>query len=276
MQELGFFCSVLIGFCLGLMGGGGSMLTIPVLVYLLGIDPILSTAYSLFVVGTTALIGTVNYIHEQIHYRIALLFSIPSSGVVFVIRRYVIPTIPDPIFVHESFRLSKALAFLLFFAFIMLVASFSMIKGERSQENNGAVLPQYRDSLTILTGILAGSLTGLAGIGGGFLIIPALVILMRLPMKKAVGTSLLIIAVNSFTGFLSDTTMERFNWPFLLVFTSLAVLGILVGSYVSRFVSGLRTRMLFGWSVLGLSVYIIGKEALIPMVKTVQWLCHIH
>ncbi|QIP12568.1 sulfite exporter TauE/SafE family protein [Spirosoma aureum] len=276
MQELGFFCSVLIGFCLGLMGGGGSMLTIPVLVYLLGIDPVLSTAYSLFVVGTAAIIGTINYIHEQIHYRIALLFSIPSSGVVFLIRRYVIPTIPDPVFVHESFQLSKALAFLLFFALIMLVASFSMIKGERSQENSGAVLPQYRDSLTILTGLLAGSLTGLAGIGGGFLIIPALVILMRLPMKKAVGTSLLIIAVNSFTGFLSDTTIERFNWPFLLVFTSLAVLGILVGSYVSRFVSGRRTRMLFGWSVLGLSVYIIGKEALIPMVKTVQWLCHIH
>lgn len=265
MQIIGFFCALLIGLSLGLMGGGGSLLTIPVLVYLLGVNPILSTVYSLFIVGTTSFIGSLNYIRkQQVHCRVALLFSLPSFGAIFLIRRYVIPAIPDPISLTVSIRFNRAFAFMLFFAFVMLLASVFMLTDRRTQPNTA--LGQSNYLLIVLAGLLVGSLTGLAGIGGGFLITPALVLLVQLPMKRAIGTSLLIITANSLVGFLADTILERIDWPFLLVFTALAVLGILVGSYLSQFISGLKLRKVFGWSVLVLSLYIIGKEALIPIL----------
>jgi uncharacterized membrane protein YfcA len=268
IQILGFFCSILIGLSLGLMGGGGSMLTIPVLVYLLGINPLLSTAYSLFVVGATSLIGSVNYIRkQQIHYQAALLFSLPSFSAIFFIRRYVIPVIPDPIFINESVRLSKSIAFMLLFAIVMLAASVSMIRDRKRQNSVATVPPRYDYFLLVLTGLLVGSLTGLTGIGGGFLIIPALVLLVQLPMKRAIGTSLLIIAANALIGFLCDPVHSRIDWPFLLGFTALAVLGILIGSYLSRFISSYKLRKIFGWSVLVLSLFIVGKETLTPLLS---------
>ena len=268
MQILGFFCSVLIGLSLGLIGGGGSMLTIPVLVYLLGINPMLSTAYSLFVVGTTSLVGSVNYIRrQQVHYPAALLFALPSFGAIFLTRRYIISAIPNLIRVTESFRLSKDVALMLLFAFITLAASLLMITGTKTRNYTDPALSQYDYPLMVLTGLLVGTLTGLVGIGGGFLIVPALVLLVQLSMKRAVGTSLLIIAANSFTGFLSNPIMEHINWPFLLAFTALAVLGILVGAYMSRFISGLKLRKVFGWSVLLVSLLIIAKETLMPTVS---------
>ena len=263
MQLLGFLCSILIGLSLGLMGGGGSMLTTPVLVYLLGVNPILSTAYSLFVVGTTSLVGSVYYIRkQQVHYPVVLLFSLPSFIAIFLIRQYIIPAIPEQIFINESVRLSKATAFMLLFACIMLVASTFMIAGRKTQLHADTVVRRYSYPFVMLTGLAVGTLTGLVGIGGGFLIVPALVLLVRLPMKKAVGTSLLIIAANSLIGFLSDTILGRVNWSFLMEFTALAMVGILMGSYMSRFISSLKLRNLFGWVVLGLSVFIIAKEIL--------------
>lgn len=265
MHFLGFFCSIIIGLSLGLIGGGGSMLTIPVLVYLLGIDPLLSTAYSLFVVGITSLVGSVHYIRrQQVHYRVVLLFSVPSFMAVFFIRRYVLPAIPDPIAITESVQISKSLSFMLLFAVIMLVAATLMIRG-RTQTR--ATTGQSDYSFLILTGLVVGTLTGLVGIGGGFLIIPALVLLIRLPMNNAVGTSLLIITANSLMGFLSNPVGQQINWLFLLTFTALAVLGILTGSYLSRFISASRLRKAFGWSVLGLSLSILGKEGLVLIAK---------
>lgn len=267
MQVLGFVCSMLIGVSLGLIGGGGSMLTIPVLVYLLGINPILSTAYSLFVVGTTSLVGSIDYMRkQQIHYSAVLLFAIPSFVAIFLTRRYLIPAIPDQLLINESIRLSKTLAFMLLFAFIMLGASILMIAGHKTQIHADPVLLSYSYPLIVPTGLLVGTLTGLVGIGGGFLIVPALVLLIKLPMKRAVGTSLLIIAANSLIGFLSDTISGRVNWPFLLEFTTLAILGILLGSYLSRFISSLKLRKAFGWTALGLSIFIIVKETLMPII----------
>lgn len=267
IQILGFFCSVLIGFSLGLLGGGGSMLTLPVLVYLLGINPLLSTAYSLFVVGATSLVGSVAHMRkQQIHYRVALLFSIPSFAAIFLTRRYVMPAIPDSIRILDGIQISRAAVLLLFFAVVMLMASVFMITARKNQPGSATSLSQPAYWLMGPAGLLVGSLTGLAGIGGGFLIIPALVLLVRLPMKSAVGTSLLIIAANSLIGILCNPVWQQIDWPFLLTFTALAMLGILIGSYMSRFISGLRLRKAFGWSVLGLSVWILGKEALIPII----------
>jgi uncharacterized membrane protein YfcA len=263
LQVLGFICSLLIGLCLGLMGGGGSMLTVPVLVYLLDINPLLSTAYSLFVVGTTSLVGAVSYIQkQQVHYRVALLFSLPSFIAIFLIRRYIVPAIPDLLVTTESFRLSKTVTLMILFGLVMLGVSILMLTDRRMQ-TSGSTLSTHYDSLRVpLTGLFVGSLTGLVGIGGGFLIVPALVVLVRLPMKKAVGTSLLIIAANALIGFVSNMDTDELDWPFLLVFTALAVLGILIGAYVSRFISGPQLRRAFGWSVLGLSLFIIAKETL--------------
>ena len=271
LQLLGFFCALLIGLSLGLMGGGGSILTMPVLVYLLGVNPIVSTAYSLFVVGVTSLVGSVGYIQkQQVNYQAVVLFSVPSFGAVFMTRRYLIPAIPDPVYIHESVRLSKAPAFMLLVALLMLAASISLIAGSnaRSQSpHKHTVSFRYNAPLLVLTGVIVGILTGLAGIGGGFLIVPALVLLVRLPMKQAVGTSLLIIAANSLIGLLSNTVSEQISWPFLLEFTSMAMLGILVGTYVSRYVSGPKLRSAFGWSLLGISIVIIAKETLMPVIS---------
>jgi thiosulfate dehydrogenase len=267
MHILGFFCSMLIGLSLGLIGGGGSILTLPVLVYLLGINPLLSSTYSLFVVGTISFVGSVNYMRrQQIHYRVALLFSIPSFVAIFLTRRYVIPGIPDSILITESIRVTKEFAFMLFFALIMQAASVLMILDRKTESTELTDVDPRKFWLLGLTGLFVGSLTGLAGIGGGFLIIPTLVLLVRLPMKNAVGTSLLIIAANSLIGFLGNPVWQQIDWSFLLGFTALAMLGIGMGSYVSQYISGSKLRKLFGWSVLNVSISILGKETLMPIV----------
>lgn len=263
LQLAGFSASILIGVSLGLIGGGGSILTLPVLVYLLGINPVVSTAYSLFVVGTTSLVGSVSYMRQQqVNYRAAAVFALPSFLAVFLTRKYLLPAIPDPLFATDSFILSKNVAIMVFFAGIMLAASWSMIRSKTpdSQPTEGPL--QFNFPLIGLEGLLVGTLTGIVGAGGGFLIIPALVLLARLPMKMAVGTSLLIIAVKSLIGFLGDVATLTIDWVFLLEFTALSVLGIFLGTYLTRFVAGTKLKTAFGWFVLVMGLYILSREML--------------
>lgn len=263
IQLIGFSASIFIGISLGLIGGGGSILTLPVLVYMMGINPVLSTAYSLFVVGTTSLVGSVNYMrNEQVNYRAAFVFAIPSFLAVFLTRKYLVPAIPDPVFTTASFALSRNVAIMLFFALVMLAASLSMIRDKKKETSAETDAVQFNLPLIALEGALVGTLTGIVGAGGGFLIIPALVLLARLPMKMAVGTSLLIIAAKSLIGFLGDLSNRQVDWPFLLEFTALSVVGIFVGSYLSRYVPGEKLKKAFGWFVLMMGVYIIAKELL--------------
>lgn len=260
-QVAGFSASILIGVSLGLIGGGGSILTLPVLVYLLGISPVVSTAYSLFVVGTTALVGSINYMRQQqVHYKAAAVFAIPSFLAVFLTRKYLVPAIPDPVFTTDTFVLSKNVAIMVFFALIMLAASYSMIRDKKAETSQPDGPLQFNFPLIAAEGLLVGTLTGIVGAGGGFLIIPALVLLARLPMKMAVGTSLLIIAAKSLVGFLGDLSTLTVDWSFLLPFTGLAVLGIFLGTYIARFVPGEKLKKAFGWFVLIMGVYIIGRE----------------
>lgn len=263
IQLIGFFSSIFIGVSLGLIGGGGSILTLPVLVYLMGISPVISTAYSLFVVGTTSLVGSVNYMRkEQINYRAAFVFALPSFLAVFLTRKYLVPAIPDPVLAMGTFTLSRNVAIMLFFALVMLAASISMIRDKKSETGNETEDVTFNLPMIALEGALVGTLTGIVGAGGGFLIIPALVLLARLPMKMAVGTSLLIIAAKSLIGFLGDLSNMQVDWPFLLEFTALSVVGIFVGSYLSRYVPGDKLKKAFGWFVLVMGVYIIAKELL--------------
>ena len=217
------------------------------LVYLLELTPIVSTAYSLFVVGTTSLVGSLNYMRQQqVNYKAAILFSVPSFVAVYLTRHYLIPAIPDPVFSTASFVLSKRVAIMLFFALVMLVTSVSMIRDKQMPDQSSANTFRFNLSMIALDGILVGLLTGIVGAGGGFLIIPALVLLVRLPMKMAVGTSLLIIAANTLIGFWGSTADLPVDWPFPLKFTSLSVVGILLGTYLSRFIPGQKLKKALG------------------------------
>lgn len=263
IEIVGFGASILIGVSLGLIGGGGSILTLPVLVYLLHIDPVLSTAYSLFVVGSTSLVGSASFmIKKLVNYRAAVVFAIPSFTTVYLTRKYLVPMIPDPLFSVGTFDMTKNMGIMIFFALIMLAASYSMIRKATVEETNGEEEVKFNYPMIAIEGGLVGILTGIVGAGGGFLIIPALVLFARLPMKMAVGTSLLIIAAKSLIGFLGDLSNLTIDWNFLLVFTSLSVVGIFLGSYLSRFISGDKLKTAFGWFVLIMGTYIILKEFL--------------
>lgn len=259
---LGYIGALIVGVTLGLIGGGGSILTVPILVYLLGINPVLATAYSLFVVGTTSLVGAVrNMTKGMVDTKVAVVFAIPAFIAVYLTRRFIVPSIPEEIFTIGDFLLTKDLAVMLFFAIIMLAASISMIRGRKEKEIDEKATLKL--PLIMVEGIVVGILTGLVGAGGGFLIIPALVLFANLPMKRAVATSLLIIAVKSLIGFIGDVQTLQIDWQFLLMFTGFSILGIFVGIYLNKFIDGKSLKKGFGWFVLVMGIYIIAKELLL-------------
>ena len=256
---LGYIGALIVGLTLGLLGGGGSILTVPILVYLLGINPVVATAYSLFVVGTTSLVGAIRNISKgMVDIKVAVVFAIPAFIAVYLTRRYLVPAIPEEIFSIGDFVMTKNLGIMLFFALIMVAASYSMIKGRKEKEVDPNA--KLKIPLIILEGAVVGILTGIVGAGGGFLIIPALVLFANLPMKRAVATSLLIIAVKSLIGFLGDVQNLAIDWNFLLTFTVLYIVGIFIGIYLNRFINEKSLKKAFGWFVLAMGIYIITKE----------------
>ncbi len=265
MEIIGYTAAIFIGVLLGLIGGGGSILTVPVLVYLFKIDPIIATAYSLFIIGTTSVVGVIpKYKQGLVHMKTAVIFGIPSIITVFVTRKYLIPLIPENILEIGDFTITKAILTMIVFAILMIAASISMIK---KSKNNISELNQnqiFNYPLIIIEGTIVGLLTGFVGAGGGFIIIPALVILSKLPMKMAIGTSLLIIASKSLIGFLGDISTQSYNstmeWDFLLIFTSLSIIGIFIGNFYSKKVDGEKLKKGFGYFVLIMGVYIIWNE----------------
>lgn len=265
MDIIGYVASIFIGISLGLIGGGGSILTVPVLVYLFGISAELSTAYSLFIVGTTALVGGIrNATLGNVNYKTAVVFTIPAFIAVYATRAYLVPAIPAEILTIGDFVLTKDIAIMIFFALVMLAASVSMIRDKREdgEEDDVEVEPQFNVPAIIAEGVVVGVLTGIVGAGGGFLIIPALVLFAKIPMKKAVGTSLLIIAAKSLIGFIGDVQRPdlEIDWTLLLSVTAIAVVGIFIGIYLAKFIDGKKLKKGFGWFVLLMAVYIIGKQ----------------
>ena len=259
-QILGYIGALVVGLVLGLIGGGGSILTVPILVYLIGLNPVTATAYSLFVVGTTSLFGAFqNYRNKMVDLRTAIVFSIPAFIAVYLTRRYLVPAIPDSLFTIFDFEITKNIFIMIFFAIIMLLASISMIKTKKKGNSIEQEL-EYNIPLIIVEGVIVGVLTGIVGAGGGFLIIPALVLLAKLPMKLAVGTSLVIISAKSLIGFLGDVQNLAIDWTFLIIFTLLSIIGILIGVYTTKFISGEKLKKGFGWFTLLMALYIIYKE----------------
>jgi uncharacterized membrane protein YfcA len=260
---LGLLSSLLIGLSLGLVGGGGSILTVPVLVYLLGVEPVLATAYSLFIVGFTSAVGVYpKYKEGLVDVRTALIFGAPSIAAVFLTRKIIVPTIPADILHFGDWVLTKSVLLMILFAGLMLAASISMIRDAKKDNAESQHPLSFNYPLIVLEGTVVGILTGLVGAGGGFLIIPALVMLTKLPMKKAVGTSLLIIAAKSLIGFTGDLSAQTMDWSLLLAVTLMAVLGIFIGNTLSKKIDGGKLKKGFGWFVLVMGVYIFLRETL--------------
>jgi uncharacterized protein len=261
MTYIGYFSSVLIGVSLGLIGGGGSILTVPVLVYLFSIDAVAATAYSLFIVGMTSAVGSVSYFRNGlVNVKTAVVFGIPSIIAVFLTRAYIVPAIPKEVLTIGHFVLTKSILMLLLFAILMIAASYSMIKKGKTSADETETPQVFNYPLIILEGVVVGTLTGLVGAGGGFLIIPALVLLSKLPMKEAIGTSLVIIAAKSLIGFFGESSETVIDWGLIGIVTSLAVLGIFIGTALSKRIDGSKLKPAFGWFVLVMGVYIIVKE----------------
>lgn len=265
LEIFGYIGAAVIGISLGLIGGGGSILTVPILVYLLSVEPVLATAYSLFIVGISALMGGLNYAKKGlVSYKTGIVFTIPAFISVYLTRLLVVPAIPENLFTIRSYTLTKDTGILLLFAILMVFASISMIRDNRKKLTDEKQIeggPVFNFPLIILEGIVVGALTGLVGAGGGFLIIPALVLFAKLPMKQAVGTSLLIIAAKSLIGFIGDIQADMpIEWLFLLVFSAIAIAGIFIGSYFANSIDGAKLKKAFGWFVLIMGTFMIVKE----------------
>lgn len=261
MEYIGYFTSILIGVALGLIGGGGSILTVPVLVYLFAVEPVLATAYSLFIVGLTSAVGTVGYFKKGlVNIKTAIVFGIPSIIAVFFTRAVIVPAIPKEVFSVGDFMVTKNLLMMLLFAVIMIAASYSMIKKDKNIISEEPQQQKFNYPLIIIEGAIVGIITGLVGAGGGFLIIPALVILSKLPMKEAVGTSLVIIAAKSLIGFFGEGGENIIDWQFLFTISGFAIVGIFIGTALSKKIDGAKLKPAFGWFVLVMGIYIITKE----------------
>lgn len=265
MQILGFILAGLVGVSLGLIGGGGSILTVPILVYVLGLNPILATSYSLFIVGSTSIVGAVNnYRSGFVSIKTALLFGLSSILTVFIVRKLVMPEIPEIIFSSDKIQITQSLATMILFAVLMLFAAISMIKAKIKTSDNRATDRDQKPAFLklLLYGVLIGLATGFLGAGGGFLLIPVLVLLLKMTMKMAVGTSLLIIALNSLIGFTGDIGHFVIDWKFLIGITGIAIVGVFVGGILSKKIDGDKLRKAFGWFILVMGLLIIIREML--------------
>ena len=254
-----YLLALLVGLTLGLIGGGGSILTVPILVYVAQVPALQATTYSLFVVGSASAVGAWQH-HKMglIQWRAAWLFGLPSLVTVFAIRYWLLPVLPPILFNIYGFTASRDGVLLIFFAAIMLLAAYGMLQSSKAADTT--IIPSPT-SLS-LRGLLAGAVTGLVGAGGGFLIVPALMFFAGLGIQQAIGTSLFIIAINSAVGFASSAGLGPVNWSFLLLFTGVAVAGIFVGGWLKRFVPSQKLKPAFGWFVLVMAAVVLGLELL--------------
>jgi uncharacterized membrane protein YfcA len=264
MELLGYIAAIIIGISLGLIGGGGSILTVPVLVYLFKIDAVLATTYSLFIVGLTSAIGSYSYFKKQlVNVKTAIVFGIPSIVAVFLTRAFIVPAIPSNIGTIGHLLVTKSILLMILFAALMIAASYSMIKKQKKAIEIKSEKQQFNYPMILLEGAIVGVLTGLVGAGGGFLIIPALVVLSKLPMKEAIGTSLVIIAAKSLIGFFGEGGDVTIDWKFISILSTFAIIGIIIGTQLSKKIDGNKLKPAFGWFVLVMGIYIIIKETLI-------------
>jgi uncharacterized membrane protein YfcA len=260
---LGYAGAVVTGLVLGLLGGGGALLSIPVLVYFFHMDATVATGYSLFLVAIAATSGTVQNIrNKNIDGKAFLFYGIPSVTTVYIFRRFIIHQLPDIIFSTGSFSLTKDHLILFILSFVMFGVGFKMINATDEAVDGGPLHAKHY-VLLVLYAIAVGCFIGLVGAGGGFLMTPALIYFAGLDMKRAIGTSILLVGVNSFIGFLGDIHSSlQMDWRFLILFSLFSVTGVLAGTYFSHRIDNRKLKISFGWFVLLLGVYIAGRETM--------------
>jgi len=265
IEFFGYAAALLIGISLGLIGGGGSILAVPVLAYLFSVDEKTATAYSLFIVGASALVGGVKqHLKGYVDWRTAIVFGVPAIVGVTIVRHYVVPALPNILFTTGDFEFTRRMAMFGLFAVLMIPAAISMLKERKDRSKSKEKGVSYNYTLILVEGLIVGAITGMIGAGGGFLIIPALVLLANVKMKVAVGTSLVIIAFKSLLGFfLGDALTMEIDWGFLVFFTGLSLVGIFIGSYLSNFVDGKRLKKGFGYFIFAMAVFIFYMEFLL-------------
>lgn len=264
MEIVGYIAAIFIGITLGLIGSGGSILTVPVLVYLFKVDAVVATSYSLFIVGLTSAVGSFSYLkRKMLNAKVIAMFGIPSILSVILTRNFILPAIPAHIASIGSFEVTKDVLLLLLFGILMIGAAYGMIKNKKRHAIPSTAETKLNLSLLIGHGFFIGFITGLIGAGGGFLIIPALVMLLKIPMKDAVGNSLVIIAANSFIGFFNSHNHDDINWQLLFSIAALSIVGIFIGIRLSKNVDGAKLKPGFGWFILLMGCYIIIKETLL-------------
>ena len=257
MELFGYFGALCIGLILGLTGGGGSILTVPILVYVMLIHPTTATAYSLFIVGTTSAFGAFqNYRKDLVDVKNGFLFAIPSFVAVYITRRFLVPLIPESI-LEQPFLLTKSTFLMVFFAVIMVLAAISMLKKKKTEVVTNDKISWINLVFQTFT---IGIIIGLVGAGGGFLIIPSLVLFAKLPMKKAIASSLFIITIKSLFGFVGDLTHTTVNFPFLASIVVLATGGIILGNFLNNKMDGAKLKKGFGWFVLAMSLFIFIEQ----------------
>lgn len=263
-EIIAYILSLIVGITLGLVGAGGSILTVPILVFIVGIEPQYATTYSLFVVGVTALVGTVkNLINKELHLPSAFVFFIPSLITMLVVKHFLMPMIPEELIEFQDIIVTKDIVLMVLFAFVMIAAALNMIRSKTPQNANVDIKQiQFNYKAIFFQGAIVGALSALLGVGGGFLIVPALVSFARLPIRLAIGTSLMIIMLNSLSGFLFDVMDIEYSldWQFLLIFTSVASIGIFIGMYLTRFIQPKTLKTGFGYFVIIMAIYILARQ----------------
>ncbi|ANH83635.1 hypothetical protein A8C56_01465 [Niabella ginsenosidivorans] len=266
MMLLGFFLWLLIGLLLGLMGAGGSIITVPVLVYFFHIDASTAALYSLFIVGTTSLLGAFSYLKQGLVSRkVTVDFGLPSIIAVVITRMFIEPMFPETFFYVRGVAFTKEAFLMCLLSGTMFVASYYIICSKRGRRKKG--VPVTDDYFMLVSrGIVVGILCGLVGVGGGFLIIPALLLFSKLDIKRAIGTSLTIIALQSTAGFLSGWRSYSINWAFILQISVITMSGVFIGSVLSKKVDGRKLKTGFGWLVAIAAFYIIVHEAVLKIL----------
>jgi hypothetical protein len=267
MEFIGYACAIIVGISLGVLGAGGSILTIPTLLYLFNIDPLHATTYSFFIVGSTALIGAIQHIKKgEVQVMPALYFAATGGIVIYSIRNYLLESIPENVFSINTLIITKDDLILYFFSIIMTIAGISMMQKAAKQDARNYTLQEINILKLILLGLVVGIIIAFAGVGGGFLITPTLTLFGGLQVKKAIGTSLCIISLNSFTGFFSSLHMhDDIHWTFLFLFVTLAIGGVFAGMYIARGIDSRKMKRFFGALVAAIGIFILLKELFLKL-----------
>lgn len=261
MEIIGFIVTLFIGLLVGLFGGGGSILTVPVLVYLFAIPATLSTTYSLALVSITSLIAaTPHVVHKKLSFKKILQFGIPSMLALTTVRSYIIPALPSTIHLF-GFELEKNLFMMLFFSVLMLSSGFFMIKQKKN--NPDCFDCPYNHFVLMIAGFLEGIITGIVGAGGGFIIVPVLMIFGKMSVKQAVANSLFIIGVKSFIGFLGSHDIAELDFYFLAKLLAIALIGMNFGIRLNKKLDAKQLKPIFGYFVMIMGFIILIKELLI-------------